>query len=441
MYGKLLLTLVILITIFSAANAQKIQRITYNELPKGADSLEIHEGILIQHAMKIKYKRNGRKVATIELSEPVMIAMADQEEKWGYFQFPSIGKGEDGSFRVSWQMKDDSHLTYGKESNRVYKPMVSYNEGKTWHQQNENYKIKGYSILMSDGSYLQVLTPESKNINNYKNFPKRVGKRGQYTYYKVNLLPDELRGVYLNYVDANGKLERIHATLNDPGLLRYAIGDQMPLLWWGNIKELSDGTLVAGVYPTNYLDEQGNPTLSGVSFYQSKDCGKNWDVLSRITYNTDGVTEYRGDRRFDEPSFEILPDSTFICVMRTGSASPMCKSFSYDKGRTWTKPEPFTPNGVAPSCLMLKNGVLVLTSGRPGVQVRFSLDGGRNWTDAIDMIPFSQGDEAFELSCGYVSIIEKDDCTFFMTYSDFTKKNGNGENRKSIWVRKVSIQR
>ena len=153
MHGKSLLTLVILITICTVVNAQRIQHITYNEQPKEADSLEIHEGILCKHAMKIKYKRNGKKVATIELSEPVMIAMADQEEPWGYFQFPGIGVSDDGTLRISWQMQADSHKTYGKSSSRKYTPMVSKNKGKTWQPQDKIYKVRslGFNILMSNG--------------------------------------------------------------------------------------------------------------------------------------------------------------------------------------------------------------------------------------------------------------------------------------------------
>lgn len=55
------------------------------------------------------------------------------------------------------------------------------------------------------------------------------------------------------------------------------------------------------------------------------------------------------------------------------------------------KPEPFTPNGVKPCLMTLGNGVVVLSSGHPGVQVRFNLDGkGHSWIDPIDMIPFME---------------------------------------------------
>ena len=122
----------------------------------------------------------------------------------------------------------------------------------------------------------------------------------------------------------------------------------------------------------------------------------------------------------------------------------MYKTFSYDRGKTWTDPVPFTPNGVLPNLLQLDNGVLVLSSGRPGVQLRFSLDGtGERWTEPIDMVHFMNVDGSYtrDVSCGYTSMIENGRDSFFLVYSDFTTKNSEGEPRKSIWCRKVRIIR
>lgn len=443
MKQRILFFLILSFTLMSCGTTYKT--ITYCEPVRGADSLQIHEGIMSRHAHKIKYMRDGKNVATITLSEPVMVAMAEQEEAWGFFQFPNIGIAEDGTLRVSWQMIADSHESYGKAAGRPYTPMVSKDGGKTWIPQDKSYDVRrrGYNIYTRKGDFLQVSTPATKAINNYKRFPKAVAKDKTYSYFKEEELPDDLRGFYLNRVDPNGKSTMIHAKLNDPGLLRYAINGDMPIVWWGNIKELSNGTLVAGVYPTFYLDEECKVTRGGVSFYESNDEGKAWNVISRIPFVYDGIANVRGNKSFDEPAFEILPDSTFICVMRSGATSPMYRTFSKDKGRTWTTPEPFTPNGVKPNLMVLKNGVLVLASGRPGIQVRVSFDGGYNWTDAIDMVPYMHADGAFkwDVSCGYASIIEGGSTSFYLVYSDFTTKNNHGDLRKSIWFRKIKVRK
>lgn len=420
------------------------QTFTYTEPPKGVDSLEVHEGILSQKAQRIKYKKDGRIVAIIEQSEPVLVAMADRKEPWGFFQFPSISTMNDGTLIVTWQMKEDSHKTYGKDAERKSVPMMSKDGGRTWIPRDKGGLTfrKGYETYLNDGGIIRVCTPAAKDIRSYNSFPNVVAKRGPFSFYNMKDLPEDLQGVYLNYIGKESY--QIHAQIIDAGLLRYSIGNLMPIVWWGDIKRLSDNSLIAGTYPAYYLNEHGQVLPSGVSFYRTEDNGHTWRVLGKLFFKQDSVADKRGDGRFDEPTFEILADSTFICVMRTGMVSPLYRSFSQDKGKTWTIPEPITPNGVLPKLLLLKNGVLVLVSGRPGIQIRFSYDGtGIKWSDPIDMIPFMNADGTYtrDVSCGYPAILENGDNTFYIVYSDFTTKDALGRERKSIWCKKVTVIR
>ncbi len=439
--------LLLTISIFDGLDVYAQKRLIYYEPQKGADSLVIHEGIMCQKAQKIVYKRNGKKQAAIRLSEPVMIAQAEQIERWGYFQFPSIGVAENNTMVVSWQMNADSHKAYGTSSGRELVPMISKNGGKNWKPRDKRYSrfVRGYNVRMSDGRVLQIKTPKSKDISIYKNFPKPVLKEGNTSYYIESQLPEDLRGAYLQYENPDNSVDYFQAKLNDPELLRTAEGGLMPVVWWGNIAQLFDGSLVAGVYPTHYIDNKGNISKGNVSFYRSLNLGKTWDYVGRISFVADGIADKRSsDNAYEEPAFEVLTDGTFLCVMRTGSTSPMYQSFSKDKGRTWSRPEPIAPNGVSPMLMRLGNGVLVLESGRPGVQLRFSLDGtGKDWTDPIDMVPFINEDGSYtrDVSCGYVSMIETGKDSFYMVYSDFTTKNTIGEVRKSIIGRKVTVKK
>lgn len=443
----LLKLLFVALTMFLYGCSSCYQSIIHDEYPRNDNDFDIREGVLSQTAQRIKYKRSGRLDAVIRITAPVIVAQAERELPWGFYQFPKIGKANDGTLIVTWQMKEDSHLTYGRASEVHYTPMISKDGGKTWRPQDKDYNkyVRGYNALLQDGGIIQVVTPPTKDIRAIQGFPKYIAKKGTKTYYKIEELPDEFKGVYLALTGADGRTERIHASLYDPQLLRYAIDDMMPIVWWGNIKELSDRTLVAGVYPTFYREEGSNVTLGGVSFYQSRDRGHNWSILSRIPFVHDGIAENRGGDSFDEPAFELLNDSTFICIMRTGPSSPMYTTQSYDKGCSWTTPKPFTPNGVFPQLLLLNNGVLVLVSGRPGIQLRFSFDGaGKEWTDPIEMIPFinEEGIYTRDVSCGYASIIEGNSKnSFYLVYSDFTQKNNQGDSRKAIMFRKVIVKR
>lgn len=433
------------LTFIFTSCATGIKTITYNDTGKASALLAIDEGILTTEAQRVKYRVNGRPSARIGISEPYIVIQAEDEEKWGYYQFPNVGKADDGTLVVTWQMKRDSHKTYGQAADRQYTPMMSKDAGVTWTPQDRGYdrRVRGYNVDLTNGVRIQVSTPASKDIHSYKKFPEPVSKNGNRTYYVVKDLPNEFQGVYLIRRNKQGKSSSIHAKLNDPGLLRYDIGGLMPVVWWGNIKELSDGSLLAGMYPCDYIESDGSVLNNCVSFYESKDEGDSWKRVGRIPFSKDGIADVKGEGGFTEPTFEVLADSTLICVMRSGSASPMYRSFSKDMGRTWTKPEPFTANGVKPSLILLKNGVLALASGRPGIQVRFSLDGmGMAWTDPIDMIPFMNEDGSYiqDVSCGYPSIIDADDNSFYLVYSDFTTKNKSGEVRKSIVCRKVTVK-
>lgn len=437
--------LYISIIIFCCTNCSTTYNyVIYKEKSNYEDSLSIREGILSRTAQRILYFRDGRRVAKIELSAPIKIAQAEQEEEWGYFQFPVIGLTKEGYLFVDWQMNSDSYKSYGTSTDRKYTPMVSKDGGKTWLPQDKGYKVfsNNYNAKLQNGSELQIKTPKSKEVKAYSNFPKVVVSKGKYSYYYEKSLPDDLQGIYFSYTDKENKTKEIHAHIQDPGLLRESVNGYMPIVWWGNIKQLSDGSLVAGVYPNHYLDQEGNLLQSSISFYHSIDEGNSWVNIGRIPFVKDGISNVKGDGEFTEPAFEILKDSTFVCIMRSGSSSPMYQSFSYDRGRTWTKPNPFTPNGVKPKLLLLNNGVLALVSGRPGIQIRFSLDGtGRKWTEPIDMIPFMNEDGTYtrDVSCGYPSVLDADDNSFYLVYSNFTTKNESQKIRKTIWFRRVTI--
>ena len=415
-------------------------------------NLVIKEGLLSLDEDTVIVRRNDKVVAKVILGKPVMVAQAEKEEKWGFFQFPGIYRNEEGNLIVAWQEGEDSFKAYGKVGEGM---MMSTDEGGTWRIQDKNFFHKGLlRVDMRNGDILQVNTPPSKDISVYHDFPNPVCEKtidGRLFYFESEL-PEDLRGMYLRrwYSKSNSSI-RFHANLDDPGLLRYSQEGLMPVLWLGDIKEQNDGSLVSGVYPVFYLSDDGKLQNGSVSFYRSYDEGQSWSVIGKIPYRTTNDIEpqlYNESEGFCEPAFEILNDGNFLCVMRTGFFSPLYKSLSADNGHHWSKPEAFTSNGVLPRLLKLGNGTLVLSSGRPGVQIRFNLEGdGEKWTEPIDFLPFDLKKRNYQTNinhwetCGYTCMMSVDDNTFYIVYSDFRKKDMNGNERKAIMFRKIQVIR
>ena len=260
-------------------------------------------------------------------------------------------------------------------------------------------------------------------------------------------MPEVLKGVYIQKRDKNGNQSKIHATINDPNLVRYTDSGLFPIVWWGDMKLTSDKSIVTGPYPTFYVNEKGGVDPSGVSFYRSTNNGEHWDIIGKIPYIPDLVNDANGKKRlalgFTEPGFEILSDGTFLCVLRTTDGygdSPMYITRSSDQGVSWSEPKVFTPSGVLPRLLQLENGVLVLASGRPGVQLRFSFDGkGEKWTDPFEMLPFKEEENSLSHTCGYPQLLATGSDRFLIVYSDFKYPIQGGELRKAIKVREVKV--
>ena len=408
--------------------------------------LNIHEGLLSTQSDTVRIVRDGAGVAIVVIDAPKIVAQATEEEPWGFFQFPQVYRSEDGSIKLTWSMRADSYKAYGDLDGCGF--LESRDEGLTWVVPTGDFFRKdAYRADLRNGDILQVYTPEAEEIANYADFPAPVNGTtvNGYNFYDETSLPETLRGVWFDLWSHRTKeVQRFHATLDDPGLLRYSLDGFMPIVWWGHVREKQDGTLVTGVEGCYYTGDNGMVMRSSVAFYESKDVGRSWTGLGKIHYRDAEHDSYAfdGSDGFTEPAFEILDDGTYLCVMRSGSASPMYKAFSYDNGIHWTVPEAFTPNGVRPNMLVLDNGVLVLASGRPGIQLRFCLDGcGEVWTSSMEMMPYMDKNGRYSLwtTCGYTSLLKTGSDSFMIVYSDFATTNDKGESRKSILMRKVKV--
>ena len=392
------------------------------------------------------FARKGKPSVSVSFAEPQVIAVADKEYKWGPYQFPGIGRWEDGALVMSWSTNEDSARAYGLPNGSA----GSRDGGKTWTPHSGERGVSG--LLLPNGDRISVVTPRPYKLADLK-LPAPVSD-GKDPYgpklvvYKLADLQPKLQTIRLKRFPKGSDTARTeHASLNDPLALRYSIYDIFPIVWWGDMHVLRDGSAVAGIYPGYRLLDDGTADPKGnVFFYRSTDNGRSWTIQGRILYQPDLKADPKGNERggYTEPAYEVLADGSLLCVMRTTDGAgigPMYLSRSKDDGKSWSKPKAFTPNGVLPKLLRLDNGVLVLASGRPGVQVRFCTDGkGEKWTDPFDLVPVTSDNVSAE-TCGYTSLLATGPDSFLIAYSHFKHQTADGQLRKAILLREVTVKR
>jgi hypothetical protein len=105
---------------------------------------------------------------------------------------------------------------------------------------------------------------------------------------------------------------------------------------------------------------------SSVFYVRSSDQGHSWSYASRIDVAPSWLP-WADSEGACEPSLVQLPDERLLTVFRVDSRSMLFQAFSSDSAQTWSAPRRLPAWSVMPQLQMLSNGVLVLTSGRPGL--------------------------------------------------------------------------
>lgn len=413
-----------------------------------SNSVPLQEGIAAYSKIDYIYKKDGKSHFKVSFGEPTVVSVADREYGWGFFQFPGLFISDEGDIVAQWQMASDHAESYGKGGVSY---AISEDTGRSWTQ-TEKEPIGG-GVRVNSDEFIRIHTPESIPITNLQ-LPKPIATvRENYgrtlRYWKVEQLPSELRGVYLQRRTTGSNNWVVeHNEVFEPNMVRYSDNDVFPVVWWGSMKLRDDGLVIAGIYP-GFTWANGSVPTSDVPFYISHNGGRSWSLIGRIPYCYDPIKDPSGGKRtafgYTEPTFEVLQDGSYLCVMRTTDGlgnSPMYISRSVDQGKNWDKPVAFTKNGVLPKLRQLANGVLVLASGRPGLQLRIALDEqGSEWSDPFEMLPWVDGVHENNLSCGYPDILPTGQDKFLLIYSDFRYKTASGELRKAIKTREISIKR
>ena len=176
-----------------------------------------------------------------------------------------------------------------------------------------------------------------------------------------------------------------------------------------SIVELPNGTLLATIYGRQDRHKKYSSVL-----IQSDDGGASWSFRSLIAHS-----EEIGKEGFCEPALVRLTNGELLCALRVGG--PLYLTRSTDEGLTWNTPEAIADHGVDPALLLLSNGVLALSYGRPDVELMLSADGtGNTWGPPISIY---RGP-----GCHYTSLVEagNHDLVVFFSQSGFGGAAGPG---------------
>ncbi|MGM0491579.1 MAG: sialidase family protein [Armatimonadota bacterium] len=330
--------------------------------------------------------------------------------------------------RFTVEFEHDQHLREGTHFSNMISPAegeaIAYNRitrdgGFTWGT------LEGRSIpspnLLADGTVMGM-PPRSKPIE---------GRPGYFTI-PLHISTDSGRTV----------TETVDAELHVPDATSgvghaFAPGP----IFFRSIVQMPDGSLLATFYGWFEGDESPVPGQKDSFRYRtwlmrSEDGGRHWEYHATVAYDPEIGTE-----GYCEPVMKLLPDGTLICLLRTGGDNrpyhldnPLMVAWSEDGGLTWTEPIRTGFEGVAPDLVVMEDGTLACSTGRPGAWLLLSNDNGRTWSDA-----FSINAERYS---GYTGACEVEPGVLLIGYGAMNWLNPEtGERENSLRTVRAKVRR
>jgi hypothetical protein len=132
-----------------------------------------------------------------------------------------------------------------------------------------------------------------------------------------------------------------------------------------------DGSITAVAWSrTNQRDAQKRFVVTRhTHLLRSTDLGKTWTHIAHVGLG-------------GEPAVVRLSNSEWLAVTRPDAhMSNLLQHRSLDGGKTWKFERTLEEGSVMPDLVLMSNGVLACSYGRPVSNLMFSLDGGHTWRD------------------------------------------------------------
>lgn len=355
------------------------------------------------------------KGAKITLSQPVLV-MRDK----GYLWFPTLIALADGKLLAKATNYPDTAV---KQSTCL--ASWSADEGLTWSKPIEG--IYGdQPVRMANGDELLMpyhLHPEGKEL---------VAEGVLIPRGKQELLPHQVR------IAGLPKPVKIQsADLNLAG-------------FWFNGQAVTETS--GGFLATIHGYFEGDKRLNLVNLESTN--GTDWKFRSIIAPSSCALEGADGPC---ESATARLKDGRLMCVFRLGAELPLGQVFSSDEGKTWTEPQGMPgPRSVQPALVVLEDGALVLTTGRPGVWCWIDLTGkGESWQSVdllanhnefatADAIKVPQSVSQHQTS-SYTQVIALSPTRLLVIYDrmphGWSEPPNETEESNSIWVVQVNFER
>jgi hypothetical protein len=385
----------------------------------------------------------------VTMHDPVLVACsAAGETRWGFHQFPAMSRLPDGRVIIMYADAEDASETHGMPA-----PChVSCDNGASWSVMSGGLRPTRphYSISEVFGDeYLIVpslpyLDVKEKGVE----LPEPAASGNTYgtVYtYRVSDLSPAVRD-YFRYLPAKRRQPRAAdwedavVEYDTDGLLAWRReGSQLlPRTFFERTLLRFGGELLYADCRARYARDDGSVAGKGfTTLMVSTDNGRSFRRRGIVAMDP---ADYD---LMGEPQLAPTADGRLVCVIRRADQrqKPMCITWSPDSGRTWTPPRSLFDFGVWPCVLLMGNGTMVLSYGRPGVHMAIDPNGtGETWAIHKALIQGDHG-QTQRHSCGYTSLLPINDASFLIAYSDFLHTNDQGEQCKAILTRRVQVHR
>ena len=319
---------------------------------------------------------------TVGLGEPIQVT-----DTFGHAWFPTLAKFPSGELMVTYAVSPDSNAN----AFSVLAFQISKDGGQSWgHRYDIIPEIQpAIFVPQEEGSLLAILA--------HLYLPDQEEKHN-------------LHGVYTRF-EQGGR-----SVVMEPAGVRvvdwpWPVGlfpSRMPRTNWiarlkfcGDALQMGDRLLATGYMRTGAdrevrYDSKEEKLIS--LLFVSEDKGRTWRYFSTIAdpfvMTADSRRRDPEDQRYQgrpwpqelleasETSLIQLADGDLMAVFRTGHFLDLGRAYSSDGGRSWTQAEPIPPFSVEPSMVRTENNTIVLSAGRPGLRVWFSTDPrAKTWQD------------------------------------------------------------